>query len=445
MEEKDLGLSPADVHLILKKYMLADGMDLVMDLHKSQGSRIFNSRDNSWYLDFFGCFATIALGYNHPGMCSPEAVETLGRAAIQKPSNSDIYSLEMASFVDTMGRVAVPSFMKHVFFISGGALAVENALKAAFDWKVRRNFTKGITEEKGYQVIHFKQSFHGRSGYTLSLTNTADPRKTQYYPKFDWPRILNPKCTFPLEGENLTRVIRDEEEAVNQIMTAIERNPDDIAAIILEPIQGEGGDNHFRPEFHKTLRRICDENDILLIYDEVQTGMGVTGKMWACEHYCEPDMIVFGKKVQVCGLMAGKRIDEVPDNVFQVSSRINSTWGGNLVDMVRSRMHLEIFEQENTVSECNRLGVLLMERLANLQELYPDLVSNIRGKGLFCAVDLPDKDYRNRFLEKLYARNLLMLGCGERAIRFRTALNIPEDDLMEGVRIIEETLAEERS
>lgn len=445
MEKKDLGLSPADVHLILKKYMLADGMDLVMDLKKSQGSRIFNARDNSWYLDFFGCFATIALGYNHPGLCSPEAVETLGRSAIQKPSNSDVYSLEMASFVDTMGRVAVPSFMKYVFFISGGALAVENALKAAFDWKVRKNFAKGIREEKGYQVIHFRQSFHGRSGYTLSLTNTADPRKTQYFPKFDWPRILNPKCTFPMEGEALARVIRDEEEAVTQIMTAIERNPDDMAAIILEPIQGEGGDNHFRPEFHKKLRRICDENDILLIYDEVQTGLGVTGKMWACEYYCEPDMIVFGKKVQVCGLMAGKRIDEVPDNVFHVSSRINSTWGGNLVDMVRSRMHLEIFEQENTLSECNRLGVLLMERLANLQELYPDLVSNIRGKGLFCAFDLPDKDYRDRFLEKLYARNLLMLGCGDRAIRFRTALNIPEDDLMEGIRIIEETLAEENS
>ncbi len=445
MEKKNLGLSPADVHLILKKYMLADGLDLVMDLSKSCGSRIYNSRDKSWYLDFFGCFATIALGYNHPRMCSPEAVETLGRAAIQKPSNSDVYSLEMATFVETLGRVAFPSFMKYVFFISGGALAVENSLKAAFDWKVRKNLQKGVAGEKGYQVIHFKQAFHGRSGYTLSLTNTADPRKTKYFPKFDWPRILNPKCTFPLEGENLARVIRDEEEAVSQIMGAIERNPDDIAAIILEPIQGEGGDNYFRPEFHQAVRRICDENDILMIYDEVQTGLGVTGKMWACEHYCLPDLLVFGKKTQVCGVMAGGRLDEVPDNVFHVSSRINSTWGGNLVDMVRSRMHLEIYEQENTVSECLKSGKLLMERLANLQEMYPKLVSSVRGKGLFCALDLPDREFRDRFLKKLYSRKVMMLGCGEKAIMVRTSLNIPEDDLMEGVRIIEETLAEEKA
>ncbi len=442
MEKKSVGLSPADVHKVLGRYMLADGMDLVMDLGKSQGSRIYNSRDDSWYLDFFGCFATIALGYNHPDMCSPEAVETLGRAAIQKPSNSDIYSLEMAAFVKTLGRVAFPSFMKYLFFISGGALAVENALKAAFDWKVRKNFAKGISREKGFQVIHFKQAFHGRSGYTLSLTNTADPRKTQYFPRFDWPRIENPKCIFPLEGDNLESVIKAEKEAVSQIMAAIEKDPDDIAAIILEPIQGEGGDNHFRPEFHKTLRRICDENEILMIYDEVQTGMGATGKMWACEHYVEPDIIVFGKKMQVCGILAGPRLDEVEDNVFHESSRINSTWGGNLVDMVRSRMHLEIFEKENTVAGCARLGQLLMDRMANLQEMYPKLVSNVRGKGLFCALDLPDKEYRDSFLAKLFSRKVLMLGCGGRSVRFRTALNIPEDDLMEGVGIIEDILAE---
>jgi len=441
MEKKNVGVSAADVHNVLGRYMLADGMDLVMDLEKSRGSRIFNSRDGSRYLDFFGCFATIALGYNHPDMCSPEAVETLGRAAVQKPSNSDIYSSEMASFVETLGRVAFPPFMKYVFFIEGGALAVENALKAAFDWKVRKNFSRGSSREKGLQAIHFKQAFHGRSGYTLSLTNTVDPRKTQYFPKFNWPRIENPKCVFPLEGDNLDAVVKAERTAVSQIMAAIEQDPDDMAALIIEPIQGEGGDNHFRPEFHRELRRICDENEILMIYDEVQTGMGATGRMWACEHYVEPDLIAFGKKMQVCGVMAGPRLDEVEDNVFRESSRINSTWGGNLVDMVRSRMHMEIYEKENTVRECDRLGKLLMERLGNLQEIYPGIVSNVRGKGLFCAMDLPDGDFRDRFLQKLFDRKVLMLGCGGRSVRFRTALNIPEDDLMEGVRIIEDVLA----
>lgn len=444
MEKENVAFSPADVHPTLNRYMLADGLDLVMDLNKSRGSRIYNSRDGNWYIDFFGCFATIALGYNHPRMCTPEAIETLGRAAIQKPSNSDVYSIEMAHFVETLGRVAFPPFMKYVFFIAGGALAVENALKAAFDWKVRKNFARGYQEEKGYQVIHFRQAFHGRSGYTLSLTNTADPRKTQYFPKFDWPRIPNPKCVFPLEGENLSRVMQSEEEALSLIHEAIDRNPDDIAALILEPIQGEGGDNHFRPEFHQVLRKICNEHEMLMIYDEVQTGLGATGKMWACEHYVEPDLLVFGKKTQVCGIMAGSRLDEIPENVFRVSSRINSTWGGNLVDMVRSRMHLEIYEQEDTVANCARLGNVLMARLRELQETCPGLVSNVRGKGLFCAVDLPDREFRDRFLKKLFSRGLLMLGCGDRSIRFRTALNIPEEDLMEGLGIIEDSLAGER-
>jgi len=124
----------------------------------------------------------------------------------------------------------MPEKLPHLFLISGGALAVENALKTAFDWKVRMNFQKGYTREQGTQVIHFQQAFHGRSGYTLSLTNTADPRKTMYFPKFDWPRVLNPKITFPLDEENLRRVEKAEQMSVQQIKRAILENPDDIAA-----------------------------------------------------------------------------------------------------------------------------------------------------------------------------------------------------------------------
>jgi L-lysine 6-transaminase len=203
-------------------------------------------------------------------------------------------------------RVAIPDYLPHAFFISGGALAVENALKTAFDWKVRKNFAKGYSTERGHQIMHFREAFHGRSGYTLSMTNTADPRKTQYFPKFDWPRVLNPKVTFPLDEENLAQVKQAEETSINQIKQAIKDNPDDIAAIIIEPIQGEGGDNHFRPEFFAALRTIADENDILLIFDEVQTGVGVTGKMWAYQHYgVEPDIVSFGKKTVQIGIIAG--------------------------------------------------------------------------------------------------------------------------------------------
>lgn len=442
MEKAELMLNPASVREVIGRYMLADGMDLVIDLERSRGSRLCNARDGAVFLDFFGCYATIPLGYGHPRLTSRDALEELGRAAVQKPSNSDVYSVEMARFVETFGRLAKPDFMRYLFFIEGGTLAVENALKIAFDWKVRKNLARGIPGERGSQVIHFRQAFHGRSGYALSLTNTADPRKTAYFPKFDWPRILNPKCRFPLEGENLERVVRDEQEALRQIQAALERDQDDIACLIFEPIQGEGGDNHFRPEFHRALRKICDEHEILMIYDEVQTGMGATGRMWACEDLVAPDLIAFGKKSQVCGVMAGPRVDEIPDNVFHVASRINSTWGGNLVDMVRCRIYLEIYEEERVLEHCVRAGRLLLAELERLQAEFPALVSNVRGRGLFCALDLPDRETRDRLVKQLFRRHLIILGCGDRSIRFRTALNIPEEDLLAGLRILRAGLEE---
>ncbi len=440
MEKAELTMDPKQVRSVISRYMLADGLDLVMDLERSHGSRIYDVKTGETFVDFFGCFATIPLGYNHPRLTSPEAVEELGRVAVQKPSNSDVYSREMASFVSTFSRLARPDFMQHLFFIEGGALAVENALKVAFDWKVRRNFAKGISTEKGHKVIHFEQAFHGRSGYTLSLTNTADPRKTAYFPKFDWPRILNPKCLFPLTGQNLDSVRTREEEALGQIRRVLDDDADAVACIILEPIQGEGGDNHFRPEFHRALREICDRYGLLLIYDEVQTGFGSTGTMWAFEHYATPDIVAFGKKSQVCGIMVSGRIDDVSDNVFHTSSRINSTWGGNLVDMVRCRMYLEIYEEERILETVQRRGELLLTELQALQSEFPDRVSNARGKGLFCALDLPDREFRTEFLKALFARRVVMLGCGERSVRFRTALNVPEADLLDGLSIIRQVL-----
>jgi L-lysine 6-transaminase len=440
MEKAELMMESTQVRTAISHYMLADGLDLVMDLERSQGSRIYDAKSGQNFLDFFGCFATIPFGYNHPRLTSPETIQELGRAAVQKPSNSDVYSPEMARFVATFGRLAKPDFMRYLFFIEGGALAVENALKVAFDWKVRRNFGRGMSSEKGHKVIHFKQAFHGRSGYTLSLTNTADPRKTAYFPKFDWPRILNPKCVFPLVGENLDSVRAREEEALEQIRVVLEAEAAEVACLILEPIQGEGGDNHFRPEFHQALRDLCDRYDILMIYDEVQTGFGATGTMWAFEHYVRPDIVAFGKKSQVCGIMVSPRVDEVPDNVFHTQSRINSTWGGNLVDMVRCRHFLEIYEEERILETVCRRGEQLLAELQALQAEFPDRVSNVRGKGLFCALDLPDQEFRSQFLKALFARRVIMLGCGQRSVRFRTALNIPEADLLEGVAIIRQVL-----
>jgi len=423
----------------LGKHILLDALDLVVDLKRSQGSYVYDAKTNRKFLDFFTFVASIPIGMNHPKMMTPEFLEKLTRVAINKPTNSDAYTTEFAEFVDTFGRLAIPEYLPYAFFIEGGALGVENALKAAFDWKIQKNFMKGYKEERGNQVIHFQRAFHGRTGYTLSMTNT-EPVKIERFPKFRWPRIPNPAVTFPLNEENLKQVQLAEQTALNQIKNAILQNPDDIAAIIIEPIQGEGGDHHFRKEFFVELRSIADENEIMLIFDEVQTGIGLTGKMWAHEHFVNPDMLAFGKKTQVCGFLCSKRIDEVPDNVFKVASRLNSTWGGSLTDMVRVQRYLEIIDEERLVDHARTEGEYLLRQLEAIQNEFAALVRNARGRGLFCAFDLPTKDVRQKFREKCFERGLIMLGSGEFAVRFRPPLNISRPEIDEGLSIIRQSL-----
>ena len=440
-----------DVHKVIGKHMLADGMSPVIDLEKSHGSWLVDGSNDDEYLDLFSMFASLSVGYNHPYVL--ENKDRLLASAINKPTNSDIYSLAMAEFVETMGRVAQPDYLPYSFYVSGGALAVENALKAAFDWKVRKNIQKG-KGELGSKVLHFEKCFHGRSGYTLSLTDSPDPRKVKYFPKFDWPRVSTPNIKFPLDANSIEDVIARENISLIQIKDAIKNNPDDIACIIIEPIQGEGGDNHFRPEFLIALKDLCLENDMLLVFDEVQTGVGITGEMWAHQHLCkvscdcgsstrcqpmEPDIISFGKKTQCCGIFAGKRLDEVENNVFHESSRINSTWGGNLVDMVRFTIYLEIIEKENLVSKARNNGLYLLEQLNGLQAEF-DSISNARGKGLFCAFDLPNTELRDSLASKLMDNKVIVLGSGKRSIRFRPHLNITKQDIDKGISAIKNCL-----
>ncbi len=428
-----------DVKEVLRRHMLADGMDIIVDFKKSKGSWLIDQRNGVKYLDCFSMFASMAVGFNHPKL---KAVKSLfGRLAIQKPSNSDAYSEPMAEFVQTFSTFAIPDYLPHAFFIEGGALAVENALKTAFDWKVRKGFQKGYTRPMGSKIIHFRQCFHGRSGYTLSLTNTADPRKTMYFPTFDWPRIDNPKIVFPLDERNLSDVREREEKALLQIRQAIEHDQDEIAGLIIEPIQGEGGDNHFRNEFFSELRKICDEHEIMFIMDEVQTGVGITGKFWAHQHFdARPDIISFGKKTQVCGILASTRVDEVRDNVFKEASRINSTFGGNLIDMVRFSHILKIIDEEHLVENARIRGEELLAGLQGLAQNYPGIISNARGRGLMCAFDLPDTTQRDRFRKDLLAARLLAVGCGTNSIRFRPHLIISAEEVQMVLRILGKVL-----
>ncbi len=432
-------VAPADVRASLSQHILVDGYHLVQDIEKSHGVWLHDAVRGRDLLDFFGHFSTNPVGFNHPKLDTEEFHRRILPVALNKPANSDVYTTYMAEFVDTFARTVPEPFRRHLFFIEGGAMAVENALKAAFDWKVRKNLAAG-RPATGSRIAHLKQAFHGRSGYTLTLTNTADPRKTDYFPKFDWPRITNPKLRFPITDAVLAAVALEEDRAIAELEQALAATPHEIAGLILEPIQGEGGDNHFRREFLARLRELADRHEFLLIFDEVQTGFGTTGKWWAFEHFgVEPDIFAFAKKTQVCGIAAGPRLDEV-DSVFKVSSRINSTWGGNLVDMVRCQRIIEIIEEDDLLANCAAVGDQLLTGLRELEVTFHGRVSNARGRGLFIAFDLPDADARGRALTALNEADVLGLASGERSIRMRPPLVLSREEAAEGLRRIETAL-----
>ena len=384
------------VHERLAKHILADGYPIVMDMDKSYGSYVVDENGVE-YLDLFSMFASTAIGYNHPHLMSK--IDFLGRNAVNKPAMSDIYTKDYADLIDTFERVAMPKELQYLFFISGGTLAVENALKTAFDWKTKLNFSKGI-EKEASDVIHFKQAFHGRSGYTLSLTNTKDPRKYEYFPKFDWPRIENPKRIYPVTEDNLCKVVEAEKRAIEQI-------------------------------------EICDREEILLIFDEVQTGMGMTGKMWAFQHYdVIPDVISFGKKTQVCGILANKeKLDQIPNNVFKESSRINSTFGGNYIDMLRFKLILEVIEQEKLVENAAEKGKYILSKLNEIAK-ETKKIHSVRGLGLFIAFDFSSDLDRSEFIKTCFENHMIILPCGENSVRMRPHLNISEEDTNKAIEII---------
>lgn len=436
MSVKD-STDPYSATSLIREHLIGDGYEIIFDLEKSHGSWVVDARDGREYLDFYTFFASLPLGFNHPAFKEAGVSERIARAALHKPANSDAHTCELAGFARTFSDLAMPSGFKHLFFIEGGALAVENALKAAFDWKSRKNLAAGKTGVEGNKILHFQEAFHGRSGYTMSLTNTS-PEKTDLYPKFDWPRVSNPKVHFPLSREEVSRVSSAENDCVDQIRRAFQSSKDRIAGIIVEPVQGEGGDNHFRPEFFRRLRELADEYEALLIFDEVQTGFGLTGKMWAYENFnvC-PDILCFGKKSQVCGIMAGPRVDEVEDNVFSLSSRINSTWGGGLVDMVRCEAILETIKAEGLVENAKLVGSLFLKGIEELGNRFSSKINNPRGLGLMCAFDCATPDIRNKILELCLTNGLLAIACGHCSVRFRPPLTLSKEEAAEGIERLE--------
>ena len=422
----------------LKQYILTDGFRLLPDFDRSRGSEVVDLATGEAYLDFCTFYASLPIGYNHPALTSDAFRADVLRYSAFKPSNPDFYSVPYARFAEKMAEME-PNNMRRLFFIDTGALAVENAMKAAFDWKAKKNLQKNAAGGAD-QILHFRRAFHGRSGYALSATDSPHAAKTLHFPRFGWPMFDPPVRSFPDDPGYEARV----SACVSEIDTWCAAHPGDAAALVVEPVQGEGGDRHFGKSFFEGLRNLADKHEFLLIFDEVQTGMGLTGKNWAHQHFgVEPDILVFGKKAQVCGIAAGPRMDEIEDNVFRVSSRISGTWCGNAIDYLRGAAAIEVIQRDHLVENAAARGETLVKGLNALEAEFP-FVSQARGLGLMAAIDLPDDETVKRVVRRCYeTEKMLLLTSGTRTIRFRPVLDVTDETIQDGLARLRRALEAE--
>ena len=395
-------IAPLTIHETLSTWLQADGMPILCDLKKSQGSYLHDVRSGKDYLDMSSFYGGRPLGFNHPKLLDPTFVLRLEKIALKQPQHGDVDATEYASFVQTLGTVALGNDFSQVFVMEGGSLALEHALKTAIDWKHHNN-------KKGSHIIAFKEAFHGSTAHVLS-------------------HVTNPKKHFPFDEKALAETMALEHVALTEIDEIFNLHPHEVAAIIIEPIQCAGGDNYFRSEFFQKLRAIANERECLLIFDEVQTGFGATGHWWAWQWLdVKPDIMLFGKKAGVCGFAASQRLDEA-----------GSTFS-NVADMVRCERVMQIVLEEKLLDNATTMGRYLQKLLLELSHTRSD-VSNVRGIGVLAAFDMTTTAVRDQLLKACFEQELIVLPCGLKSICMRPTLDVNADAVGRAVAQLEAAL-----
>lgn len=328
-------------------------------------------------------------------------------------------------------RIA-PKGLDQVFTALSGSEANELAFKAAFMYNRRKARGEGAewsgeeirtalsNQQPGSPdlvVLSFRNSFHGRGFGSLSATRSKAVHKMDI-PSFKWPQASFPKLKYPLhkfEAENEA----EEKRCLEEVETLLDNWHCPVAAMIVEPIQSEGGDNHASSNFFQSLQGLTKKRDIVFIVDEVQTGFGATGKFWAHEHWqlpSSPDIVTFSKKPQTAGYFFGNKLLR-PDKAY----RQFSTWMGDPARVVLSNAVIDVILSADLVAQCARVGETLYNQIAQLAKRFPHQIMNLRGlgKGTYIAFDTVDAA---TIMRKMRHRGVILGTCGESTVRLRPML-----------------------
>lgn len=406
-------------------------LNMICDYEKSVGNYIADL-DGNMLLDVYSQIASIPVGYNNPHLhataSSPESINFI----VNRPALGNFPPGNWASILKSGILSVAPKGLNQVFTGMAGSDAIETSYKAAFMYKRRIERGEGVdftsqeiesamkNQSPGspdLAIMSFKKAFHGRLFGSLSTTRSKPVHKLDI-PAFDWPQASFPVLKYPLE-DNVEANKKEEQRCLAEVEDIIKTWRCPIAAVVIEPIQSEGGDNHASPVFFQGLRDITKRHGVLFIVDEVQTGVGATGKFWAHEHWgldSPPDMVTFSKKAQTAGYYFGNSLlrPNMPYRQF-------NTWMGDPVRAILFRGIIEEIQRLDLVKNTAETGAHLYSGLKELASRYPDKIQNLRGKdrGTFIAWDTPGRD---AFLKKMKTVGVNIGGSGESAVRLRPML-----------------------
>lgn len=431
-------VKPEDVLMTLDERMSVTGLKLVIDPLKSAGLTIFDSWHEKEFIDFSFGGGRIPLTYNHRGFKDEEYIKRMRTATPFFAPADEIYSSEYATFVREFSRFALDDDFISLRFGSSHSDAVEMALKAAFDYKAQKNI-RSSKKNQALAVVCLEEAFHGFSGYALSLHKTSDVRTDGFYPLFDFPAIINPKLKFPASEKNMKRVEQLENEAILQLKAHLQNGKRSLCAVIIEPVQGRGGDNYFRNEFFKKLKELSEENDFLLIFDETLTGFGTCGAKWAHSAAgVTPDILIFGGKSPLAGVAGGKCFEQV-ESVFNVPGRLSGGPVVNLSRFVYGAKLIEIIEDEKLLENAKKIGVDLGRRLSAICESSP-YAKNPRATGVMGALDFHNEKARDKIIRSLFEEGFIAAACGVKTVALRLPLDAPLMNVHKGLDIFERVI-----
>ncbi len=408
----------------LGRYVIATPYPFVVDLESSEGM-FLATVDGQRLFDWAGYFGSKLIGHNHPRLFEADYVRRLVIAANNKVANPDFLTPQCLDYYRLLYRLAPRSMQSstlEVYAVNSGAEAVENMMKYLV---AKFNAKKRGSSISGRRFLYFDQAFHGRSVYTLGVTQTHDPIATRDFHglttsgniKLPFP-ALNTSQSAQWNRQNL-------DDALQHVRSVLSQMSDEVVAIIVEPIQGAGGQRVAAPQFFEGLSRLAREFDVYLAFDEVQTGLGPTGRVFAIDHFdlVEPPMAVaVGKKFGCGAVYMREPLEDV--------GVLDSTWGGTLADMVRVVQEVQIVEDEGLIEAANAKGAQLQRGLEELVARYGDFASNVRGMGLYQGFTLRSPEMKARCIEIARENfDLLLLGAGAASIRTRPNLSVSQEDI----------------